>query len=188
MITLEALDDLLQAAATASANLRRAVSDQPSLAAMVASADSALSSVNRADLSSAAATVRSALNSLVSVAGKIGDTSMVQTLNAKMSAAGLGTNWFVILGLGAGAIAAYFLWQHYGRKAIATFSRPDPAPRDLRPQLRGMHKALGGFSSAFGGRRLGSGPKRRSMGGAEKYEFEPEIRLEGMRRKARSKR
>ncbi len=188
MITLEALDDLIQAGATASKALRRAVSD-PALMATLDAAQNDLSRVGRDNLLVASTLVKSALNSLISVANKVGDTGVAQTLSAKMQAAGLGTNWFVILGLGAGAVALYFLWQHYyGRKSIMTLDRADPEPkRDLRPQIRGMHKALGSFSALAPSRRLGSGPRR--FGAAtDKYEFEPEIRLEGMRRKARSKR
>ena len=74
--------------------------------------------------------------------------------------------WMTILGLGAAAVAAYFVWKEYGQGELESFERPEPGPR-----IRELGKALG----AFRGRRyrgLGRPPK-------VKYEFEPEVRLEG---------
>lgn len=94
-----------------------------------------------------------------------------------------GPNWLTIIGLAGGAVALYFIWKHYKKDKVSEFNRPDPF--EQRHQLRGMGKALGSFT------RMGSakscGPQRMGRFGQQekKYEFEPERRLEGYRRKAR---
>jgi hypothetical protein len=104
-----------------------------------------------------------------------------------------GMSMLTLIGLGAGAIALYFIWKNYSKKRVLDVSEY-PEPEDnVRPRLHSMSQALGAFrGSTFKGRS----PRRRSMGCSgrprgmgDKYEFEPEIRLEGYRRhKARSKR
>lgn len=99
----------------------------------------------------------------------------------------VGPNWLTIIGLAGGAVALYFIWKHYQKEQVDEIIRPDPD--EQRHQLRGMSRALGSF------RRLGqpkscAGPRvgrmgRLGAGPSSKYEFEPETRLEGYRRKAR---
>lgn len=102
-----------------------------------------------------------------------------------------GTSWLTIIGLGAGALAVYLVWSHYSKtKKLGEVEQPEP---DSRHQLRGFNKSLSRFrgSSAGSCRALGRGGRglgrARGLGDGE-YEFEPEIRLEGMRRGKRSKR
>lgn len=115
----------------------------------------------------------------------------------------VGPSWFTIIGCVGGAVAVYFIWKHYRQEQVDAFDYPDSDSRDTRLHLRGMRGALGTLAP----KRMGcAGPRRglgrfggpppgvRTPGGgagtrtAEKYEFEPEIRLEGYRRrKARRK-
>lgn len=102
------------------------------------------------------------------------------------------TPWLTYLGLGAGAIALYFVWQNYTKtKKLGVIDRPDAEEEEIRPRLKNMGRTLGHFKGRSGSscRPMGRGPaKRRGLGGTEKYEFEPESRLEGFRGKRRSKR
>lgn len=207
MITPEliaALDDLIQAGARASSALRSRLEQlvqnnpavMPSLNQVAVSAGvlNQVQSAERTEQSVPKLLIqaRDAVQRLSTIAAQVGDSELAQTLSGRaqsisqqMQQAGVGTNWLTVLGLGAAAVAAYMLWQHYGKKAVATFSSPDPAPSsDLRPQLRGMRRALGAFND-YGKRSGCSNPRMGRFGTTEKYEFEPEGRLEGYRRKAR---
>lgn len=96
-------------------------------------------------------------------------------------------NWLTIIGVLGGAVAIYFIWKHYKTDKIETMNRPDPEQQ--RHQLRGMSRALGSFTR-MGSSRGCANPRVGRMGrfgAAEKYEFEPERRLEGYGRKARRK-
>ena len=99
-----------------------------------------------------------------------------QLIESQTQAARPPVPWLTILGLGAAAVAAYYLWKQYDQtERLESFERPEPGPR-----IRELGRALG----AFRGRRprgLGRPPK-------SKYEFEPEVRLEGFGRCGRSKR
>lgn len=95
-----------------------------------------------------------------------------------------GMSWMTIIGLVGGAVAIYFIWKHYQTEQVD--ARDYPEPEDTRHRIRSMGKALGalrmssGRTQRCGARRMGAPPER--------YEFEPESRLEGYRRrKARSK-
>jgi hypothetical protein len=99
-----------------------------------------------------------------------------------------GPSWLTILGVVGGAIAVYFIWKNYQTEEVGSYERPEPS--EVRYQMRGVRDALG----ALGGRhrmagcsprRLGAPPSARAGSTSSKYEFEPEIRLEGYRRKAR---
>lgn len=207
MITPEliaALDDLIQAGARASSALRSRLEQlvqgnpaaMPSLNQVAVSAGvlQQVQSAERTEQSVPQLIVhaRDAVKRLGIIADQIGDSDLAQSLNARVSAisqqmqaAGVGTNWLTVLGLGAAAVAAYMLWQHYGKRAVATFSRPEPVDSDLRPQVRGMRRALNSFSN-YRPRLSGcNNPRMGRFGATEKYEFEPESRLEGYRRKAR---
>lgn len=99
--------------------------------------------------------------------------------NAILAQGGYSTPWLTYLGLAAGGIALYLVWSHYQTKSLGSIERPDE-PEDFRPRLKGLSKTLGHFK--------GRGCSR-GLGAAEKYEFEPEIRLEGFRKRhSRSKR
>jgi len=117
--------------------------------------------------------------------------------------------WMTIIGVSAGAVAIWYLWkQSQKKKPLDAFEYPEPEG-DNAPRLRGMSRALSHFKGSSGcSKRMGSHshsscnpacgpgklcvkvggrptcatkyPKRASgMGGLKKYEFEPEIRLEG---------
>jgi len=82
--------------------------------------------------------------------------------------------WLTVLGLAGGAVALYFVWQNYNKtRKIDGMEYPD-VTEDNAPRLRGMSQTLGRFRGSSGCRRLGAAPP-------EKYEFEPESRLEGYR-------
>ncbi len=207
MITQEliaALDDLLQAGAQASASLRAAIENLAGPRSWetgaVNSAENILNSVKTAarteqSMPTLIASTRDAAVKLQQVAGRVGDAALesalglrIQTFTAHMKASGLGTPWLTILGIGAGAIAAWYFWKEYTKKTkIASFEEPESEPRDdIRPRLKGMGRALGSFRAAPPCRQLGRG--KRTLGGfgkAGKYEFEPETRLEGFRGKRR---
>lgn len=180
---LAALDDLLQAGAAASGALRAKLQDSDPLASVVTSAASTISILSgsqRTDqsLPGLASSAASAVSQLVAVAQKIGDSQTVSDLSARLSrakAAGIGgMSWLTIIGLAAGAAAIYYLWwNHKKKKALAAFEYPDPVEDDVRPRLKGMSKTLGRFRA--GPRSMGR------LGSGKKYEFEPEIRLEGHR-------
>jgi len=124
-----------------------------------------------------------------------------------------GMSMLTLIGLGAGAIALYFIWKNYsGKKRVLDVSEYPEPDDDTRPRLHNMSQALGAFRGGSGCKKLGShsscsppcGPgklcvkvggrptcatkysssRSRGMG---RYEFEPEIRLEGYR-KSRSRR
>ncbi len=98
----------------------------------------------------------------------------------------VGPSWLHIIGLVGGAVAIYFIWRHYQNKPVID-ARDYPDPVSNRHQLRSMSRALGtlrgaprlGNARGCASPRLGRPPKD--------YEFEPEIRLEGYRRKTRRK-
>ncbi len=95
---------------------------------------------------------------------------------AGLPAAGLaGLPWLPIIGVIGGLIAVYFIWQANsgGAKQVDAYEYPEP---DTKHQLRSMSKVMGRLGGA---RRLG----RFGATHKPKYEFEPEIRLEGIRRK-----
>ena len=208
MITQEliaALDDLIQSGAKASAALRSLLerggsSDprvRPSLEAVDA-ADHVITNVRTAARDEQSMPIllnsaRDAVTRLQKVAVDVGNSDLanslalkVQTFSAHMKASGLGgTSWLTVIGLGAGLVAAYYVWQNYSKtKKIDSFVYPDDDD-DVRPMLQGMSKSLGKFSK-FGGSTCGpklgrSGGARRLGGLSKKYEFEPESRLEGHR-------
>ncbi len=96
------------------------------------------------------------------------------------------TPWLTYLGIGAGAVALYFIWQHYSKtKKLGIIDRPEAEP-DIGPRIRNMGRTLGHFKGR-GSCSARRGMGRRGLGSAD-YEFEPEIRLEGFRGKRRSKR
>lgn len=100
-----------------------------------------------------------------------------------------GMSWMTIIGIVGGAVAIYFIWKHYQEEKVVD-SRDYPEPQDTRHRIRNMGRALGALRMSTGRGRLAgcSGPKRMGRFGArEEYEFEPERRLEGYRRKARRK-
>lgn len=106
---------------------------------------------------------------------------------AQLEAGGvkLGPNWLTILGFVGGAVALYFIWQHYKKpKQISAHDYPEPQPVD---RVRRMGKTLGSWRHSMTRSMGGCGPKRRRMGDLPrsdtKYEFEPEIRFEGYRRR-----
>ncbi len=175
---IRALDDLVQAAATASSSLRAMLVGDPNVSeaprssewlaahqaavGLIDSAQQMLSSVDvQAATDATVATVRAAVAKLVQAANTIGDSATAQSLTARLQALP-GTNWLTILGLAAGALAIYMLWQNYGKtKKLGEIIRSEP--EDIRPRLRSMGKSLG------------------SLGRLSKYRFEPESRLEGHR-------
>lgn len=89
-----------------------------------------------------------------------------------------GPNWLSVLGLVGGALALYFIWKHYqSPKQVSSHEYPEP--QDVRPRIRGLGRALGAFGRGKSfGRKYGNTP-------SSKYEFEPEGRLEGLRRRSR---
>ncbi len=215
MITQElvsALDDLLQAGAQASAKLRAALEALASSRSatgqeqgrlnVVAAAQQVLDAVRvgtrtEQTVPQMLSQVRSAVSKLSNVATAVGDSTLanalkmrVQGITTQMKAAGVGTPWLTILGLGAGAAALYYLWRHFSKTSLGSIERPDDEPQ-IGPRVRmmGMTKSLGAFRSAPPCRQLGRGKRLGRMGAAEKYEFEPEVRLEGHRgnRRFRSK-
>jgi hypothetical protein len=98
----------------------------------------------------------------------------------------VGASWLTIIGLVGGAIAVYFIWQHYQEDKLVD-AHDYPEPRDTRMHLRGVRSALGTLAPRK--RVAGCGSKRMGrLGAAEKYEFEPETRLEGYRRRAPARR
>lgn len=179
--TLEALDDLVKFASNALSHLRAAAqrANDPEAIGVADQVRSVLAAPQTPDM------VKAAYDQLIRLATRLKDSDAASQLREKLKASGLGTNWLTILGLGAGAVAAYFLYQHYfGDRKVFSIHRPEP--EDPRPRLKGMSRALGSFQR-LGSRRLGAGP-RRMNGVTEKYEFEPEIRLEGLRNKRQSRR
>lgn len=197
-----ALDDLLQAGARASSTLRSALEQIAGPRSWehetIDSAQGVISSVRTASrteqtLPMLVTSARDAVAKLQVVAGRIGQSDLasalklkVDTFSAQMKAAGLGTPWLTILGLGAGAVAAYFLWKQYSKKRrIASFVRPDNDASDTSDRVRMMGRSLGAFRAKAPCRQLGRGKRLGRMGAAEKYEFEPEIRLEGINRGSR---
>lgn len=97
-----------------------------------------------------------------------------------------GPNWLTIIGLVGGGIALYFVWKHYQTEQVDAREYPDPS--EQRHQIRGIGKALGALRlgnkgcaspQRMGRAKLGSFPYKRQSS----YEFEPEIRLEGYRRR-----
>lgn len=117
--------------------------------------------------------------------------SLQQTNPAALQQMAGGMSWLTIIGLGAGAFAVYLVWSHYSKtKKLGEVEQPEP---DSRHQLRGFTKSLARFKGRPAGcRPLGRGGRglgrARGLGDTEKYEFEPEIRLEGLRRGKRSRR
>lgn len=120
---------------------------------------------------------QTAVGQLSSAATAMGDTQtagylsqQLQAFKATLQANGVagGPPWLTIIGLGAGAVAVYLLWQHYSgkKKVFDAMSYPDPKP--IGPRLKMMGASLGSF---------------RKFGDPEKYEFEPELRLEGYRKR-----
>jgi hypothetical protein len=102
-----------------------------------------------------------------------------QRLNAMLKAGGYPViPWLTIIGLGAGLVAAYFIWKQYQKPTVVdAVEYPDTTD-----QIRAMGRSLGRFQKF--GRPALKGCRPRRLGAAdEKYEFEPEIRLEGIRRK-----
>lgn len=99
-----------------------------------------------------------------------------------------GPNWMTIIGVVGGAVAIYFIWKHYqAEKVVDAYDYPEPQ-QDTRHRIRSMGKALGALRLGSGSSRFGRCGPRRMGAPPEKYEFEPESRLEGYRRrKARSK-
>lgn len=89
--------------------------------------------------------------------------------------------WLTIIGVVGGAVALYFVWNHYsGRRRVGEFNEDEPED-DTAPRLHAMSKSLGTFKS-WGAPKKMAGCRGGRMG---KYEFEPERRLEGYRRKKR---
>ncbi len=195
-----ALDDLIQVGARASASLREAVEQLSGnhtwAVTAVAASQGVIDNVKAAartqqSMPTLIAAARDAVAKLQDVAGRIGQTDLasglklkVDAFTAQMKADGLGTPWLTILGLGAGAVAAWYLWKQYSKKkSVASFEYPEPD--DNRRRLKGMGKALGSFKTSFGApascRQLGRGKR---LG----YEFEPESRLEGFRRRGPGRR
>ncbi len=195
---IAALDDLIQAGAQASAALRETLERMSGPAGQmnaVAAAQGVIDNVKSAvrteqTMPTLITAARDAVEKLQNVAHSIGSSDLagalrtkVDAFTAQMKASGLGTPWLTIIGLGAGAIAAWYFWKQYNKKkSIASFEYPEPDADDIRPRLRGMSKSLGALRSSFGApsscRQLGRGKR---LGNAEKYEFEPESRLEGLR-------
>jgi hypothetical protein len=97
-----------------------------------------------------------------------------------------GPSVLTIIGLLGGAVALYLIWRQYQKpKRVASMEYPEP--EDYGPQLRRASKALSPLRG-FGRHSLSGGCKSRGMGryagtGSEKYEFEPELRLEGYRKR-----
>lgn len=84
--------------------------------------------------------------------------------------------WLPIIGVLGGLVAIYFIWSmNTSSKQVDAYEYPEP---DTKHQLRSMSKVMG----RLGAPRAGCKPLSR-MGSHKKYEFEPEIRLEGLRRK-----
>lgn len=105
-----------------------------------------------------------------------------QTLQA--SGIATGPNWLMLLGLGAGAVALYFVWKHYQDEETHVIERPEPLGQH---QVRGITRALGALR--MGGSSAGCRPSRMGrFGSSERYEFEPERRLEGYRRRGPARR
>lgn len=196
-----ALDDLLQAGAAATASLRTAIGSDPANAPLQGVVQSAADSINgiiatdrtEAVLPSMAQAASTAVSQLIAVARQVGASDLVASLTAHLEgakAAGIGAfPWLWVLGIGAVAIGGYYLWKSQKKTQVTSFESPDELPDTRRPQLMGMSKSLSRFAS-FKGRSSSScrGPKRRALGAAEKYEFEPELRLEGMKRTTKSNR
>ncbi len=207
---IAALDDLIQTGAQASAALRTTIEQMMNLGGHPAQMNEVtrrLTAVHVAqsvidNIKAAARTeqsmpvlitkARDTVKQLGDLANKMGDSALasslgmkVQAFSAQMKADGLGVPWLTVLGIGAGAIAAWYVWKSYSKKTkVASFEYPDSEASDRRPQLRGLSKALGSFK--VGGktsqcRPMGKGKRLGRLGAAEKYEFEPEIRLEGLR-------
>lgn len=107
---------------------------------------------------------------------------------AQLEAQGVavGPNWLTVVGVVGGLVAIYFIWQHYQKPELVD-AREYPEPYENRHRIRSMGKALGAFKFGSAGRSSCAGPRlsgSRKFGGASsKYEFEPEIRLEGYRRR-----
>ncbi len=190
-----ALDDLIQVGAQASASIRELVDrlsapDQASLDVAMGTLNSVKTSVRtEQSMPTLITSARDAVSKLQDLAGRVGDSQLagalkvkVEAFSSQMKASGMGFPWMTVLGVGAGAIAAYYLWKSYSKpKKIASFEYPDSDASDIRPKLQGISRALGRFRSA---------PQKKSscrprLGAADKYEFEPETRLEGIHRGSR---
>lgn len=90
----------------------------------------------------------------------------------------VGLPWLTIIGVGAGALAVYFIWKNYSStKKLNAMDYPEPE-ESSGDRIRMMGSSLAHLKG--GGKKL-CGPKR--LGGHKKYEFEPETRLEGYRKK-----
>jgi hypothetical protein len=103
---------------------------------------------------------------------------------AQLEAQGVrvGPNWLTILGLVGGGIALYLIWSN-SQKPRQVSAHEYPEPEDVGPRIRRMGKAMGslrGGSHFRGQRALG---RHTGQGPSIKYEFEPELRLDGYRRK-----
>lgn len=90
--------------------------------------------------------------------------------------------WLPIIGVLGGIVALYFIWQmNTGTKQVDAYEYPEhDDQKDTRLHLRSMSKVgrrLSGCKPLGRMGRLGAGTTHK------KYEFEPEIRLEGLRRK-----
>jgi hypothetical protein len=99
----------------------------------------------------------------------------------------------MILGLAGGAVALYLIWRHYQKpKQIDAYDYPES--EDPKHNLRRMTKTmshlrvggLGRSSSSSSSRMASCRPRGMGRFGdkSDKYEFEPERRLEGYKRKA----
>lgn len=197
MITQElvaALDDLLQAGAQASASLRAKLDSQIFLQApdlrnsLINTVEAARAEVTGAasverneqtipGLASAAANV---VSRLIAVANQLGESDMAGALSIRLQRArGAGAGafpWLLVLGIGGAAVAAFIAWKMYRRRRmVAAYEAPEDD--DTRPRLRNMSKVLGSFR----GRPSGCRSRPRMGAPPEKYEFEPEVRLEGHR-------
>ena len=207
MITAEliaALDDIIQAGAQASAKIRAALEHmagtrsatgkEARLIGVVSAQQGILEGARAAarteqTVPQLLTQARDAVSKISDVAAAMGDSTLanslkmrVQSISTQMKAAGVGMPWLTILGVGAGAVALYYLWKSYSKtRKIASFVTPDPEPQ-IGPRVRMMGKSLSAFRAAPPCRQLGRGKR---LGGVEKYEFEPETRLEGIQRGSR---
>lgn len=177
------LDGLIQAGLQAAKALDRGRSSDP----RVTTAAAALTGVGSAprseqSLPGLVSAAQKALAQLRDVAVAVGDSQLAASLTARVQATRVGTPWLTVLGVGAGAVALYYLWRYYSKtRQVASFERPeleDPAPR-----IRRMGRSLGALRGQPSCRQLGRGTRGLGTPPRMKYEFEPEIRLEGYRRR-----
>lgn len=97
--------------------------------------------------------------------------------------------WLTIIGVAAGAVALYLVWKNSQKtKKLDAMDYPDEDEDRTAPRLHNMSKALGHFrGQSFKGRsfkgRSGCAPRMAGAHGKRKYEFEPEIRLEGYKKR-----